>query len=182
VVTPGTTVAAGDELARVIRTDRVWLDVSVAADELSLFHSAAVRAVLLEDRQQQVTRLDDVRLISVAPEISRSNGRASVRIDTSSPQNLLLGSTVTAEVLFAGSDEGIVVPSSAIVDDGGVAVVYLQLTGESFVRQGVEVVQRQGDVVRVEGLLAGQRVVTRGGDSIRRASLMSSGGGEGHVH
>lgn len=182
MVTPGTTIAAGDPLARVIRTDRVWLDLSVAAADLTLFRSTELRAVLLAS-ERGLTRIDeDVRLVSVAPEISRSNGRASVRIEVLRPPDLLLGSTVSAEALFAGSDEGIVVPSSAVVDDGGVSVVYLQLAGESFVRQEVDVVHRQGDLLRVEGLLAGQRVVTRGGDAIRRASLVASGGAHGHVH
>jgi hypothetical protein len=61
-------------------------------------------------------------------------------------------------------------------------VVYLQLSGERFVRQEVEVVARQGAVALVEGLVAGQRLVTRGGDAIRRAALMSSGEAHGHMH
>jgi hypothetical protein len=46
----------------------------------------------------------------------------------------------------------------------------------------VEVVARQGAVALVEGLVAGQRLVTRGGDAIRRAALMSSGEAHGHMH
>jgi hypothetical protein len=34
----------------------------------------------------------------------------------------------------------------------------------------------------VTGVPAGARVVTRGADAVRRASLLSSGAPEGHVH
>ena len=93
-----------------------------------------------------------------------------------------LGSTVAAQVLMAGEESGIVVPASALVDDGGVPVVFLQLSGEDFQRQTVTVLGRQGDEVLVGGLAPGQRLVTRGGDAIRRSSLMASGEAHGHVH
>jgi hypothetical protein len=94
----------------------------------------------------------------------------------------VLGATLQAEVLFLREREGIVVPATAVVDDGGAAVVYLQLSGERFARQEVEVVARQGDRALVDGLVPGQRLVARGGEAIRRASLMSAGAIEGHVH
>jgi hypothetical protein len=78
--------------------------------------------------------------------------------------------------------EGIVVPTSALVDDGGVTIVYLQLSGERFARQPVRVVAREGELALVENLTPGQRLVTRGGDAIRRSSLLSSGEAQGHVH
>ena len=93
-----------------------------------------------------------------------------------------LGSTVAAQILSTEELSGVVVPASALVDDGGVTVAYLQLSGESFVRQEVTVLERQGDRVLVDHLVPGQRLVTRGGDAIRRSSLMSSGEAQGHVH
>jgi hypothetical protein len=73
-------------------------------------------------------------------------------------------------------------PDSAVVDDAGVPVVYVQLQGESFSRRVVDVHHRQGDLVLVDGVLAGERIVTVGGAAIRRASLLASGSVEGHVH
>jgi hypothetical protein len=73
-------------------------------------------------------------------------------------------------------------PDSAVVDDAGESVVYVQLDGESFSRREVVVRHRQGDELLVEGVLPGERVVTLGGAAIRRASLMASGEAQGHVH
>ena len=79
-------------------------------------------------------------------------------------------------------DEALDGAISALIDDGGVEVVYLQLSGEEFARQPVEVVARQGKRAIVEGLEAGQRLVTRGGEAIRRSSLLATGEVQGHVH
>ena len=87
-----------------------------------------------------------------------------------------------AEILLGGERTGIVVPESALVDDGGVMVVYLQIDGESFARAEVEVVSRQSGMALVEGLEPGARLVVRGGNAIRRATLVSQGGGADHIH
>jgi hypothetical protein len=43
-------------------------------------------------------------------------------------------------------------------------------------------VARQAGFVQVDGVNAGERVVTTGGNDIRRAALLSTGQVEGHVH
>jgi hypothetical protein len=93
-----------------------------------------------------------------------------------------LGSLVTAEILLPEKTPGVVVPAGAIVDDAGVPVVYVQVEGESFERREITVVARQGSSAVVDGIREDERIVVRGGAAIRRASLLSSGEVEGHVH
>ncbi|HUP45905.1 MAG TPA: efflux RND transporter periplasmic adaptor subunit [Thermoanaerobaculia bacterium] len=180
--TPGTTVAAGDELARLVRTDSLWLEIALppsGAREIA----AGVAGVVLVDREGPPIRITDgLRLISVAPVISRETGTVTVLIEMPPDAGLALGVTVEAHVLTTVQRPGVVIPSTAVVDDGGVPIVYLQLGGESFVRQEISVLSRQGDLMLVDHLVPGQRLVTRGGNAIRRASLLSSGAVEGHVH
>jgi membrane fusion protein, heavy metal efflux system len=97
-------------------------------------------------------------------------------------EELPIGSSVEAEVVLAGERRGIVVPESALVDDSGVTVAYVQDSGESFARRELRVVARQGARALVTGLTAGERLVTRGGAAVRRSSLLSAGAPEGHVH
>ena len=123
----------------------------------------------------------NLSLVSVAPEVSPETGAVAVLLEAPAT-GLLLGTSLEAQVLSTAEREGLVIPSSALVDDGGVAVVYLQLSGESFIRQEVHVLERQGDRLLVERLIPGQRLVTRGGEAIRRSSLMASGEAHGHVH
>ena len=74
------------------------------------------------------------------------------------------------------------IPDTALVDDGGQTVVYVQLEGESFARREVEVLAREGRLVLVDGLSEGERLVSVGGAAIRRTTLLGSGGAPDHVH
>jgi hypothetical protein len=125
---------------------------------------------------------EGVRLVSVAPQVDAATGTVEVLLEAPAEGRLVLGTAVQVQILLAAARAGVVVPASARVDDGGVPVVYLQLAGERFARQEIHVIEEQGDRLLVAGLLPGQRLVTRGGDAIRRSSLLASGQSHGHVH
>jgi RND family efflux transporter MFP subunit len=180
---PGAAVGAGEALARIVRAGASWLEVSLTPDDATLLAAEGAAGMVVELASSQPRRLaaDAVRLVSIAPEVDAATGKVVALVEVDDPQ-LILGATLEVEVLLESQREGIVVPTSSLVDDGGVIVVYLQQSGESFARQEVEVITRQSDQALVEGLAPGQRLVTRGGDAIRRAGLLSSGPPEGHVH
>ena len=183
--TPGATVAAGDSLARLVRTDVVWVEVALPPEGARRLAASGVRGLVLEDPESEAVRVEEgLSLVSIAPEVSPRTGTVTVLLQAPglAGAGIALGSTVAAQILLNEEETGIVVPESALIDDGGVPVVFVQLSGESFVRQRVTVLERQGDRARVERLAPGQRLVTRGGDAIRRSSLMASGEAEGHVH
>ena len=75
------------------------------------------------------------------------------------------------------------VPETAIVDDAGRKVVYVQVEGESFERRLVALGIRSGGWVQVtSGVAKGERVVSRGAYEIK---LAASGGAvpeHGHAH
>lgn len=189
--TPGAGAGAAQRLARVVRTDAVWLAVALPPNASSRLAGGLSGLVLTgaaaggSDGETAAGSLrfgpEETRLVSVAPGVDPETGKLDALIEI--PGSAVpLGSTWNAGVLLAAEDEGIVVPTSALVDDGGQTVVFLQLGGETFVRQPVEVEARQGDRALVAGLVPGQRLVTRGGESIRRSTLMETGAGHGHVH
>jgi len=76
-----------------------------------------------------------------------------------------------------------VVPESAIVDDGGRPVIFIQQAGESFLRRPVKLGIREGGLVQVlEGASPGERVVTRGAHLVRLSAMCSQVPAHGHVH
>ena len=75
-------------------------------------------------------------------------------------------------------------PASAVQDESGIPVVYVQSGGESFERNLVEVGARVGERVEiVAGLEPGQRVVSKGAYLIRLSTAKAgSSGHAGHAH
>jgi multidrug efflux pump subunit AcrA (membrane-fusion protein) len=76
-----------------------------------------------------------------------------------------------------------VVPESAIIDDAGRPVVFVQRGGETFLRRPVKLGIRNHGLVQVlEGVNAGDRVVTKGAYLIRLSTMSSAVPAHGHVH
>jgi membrane fusion protein, heavy metal efflux system len=179
---PGATVEAGAPLARLVRTDLVWIEVLLSVDEARQLEQTPLAGAVLSFAEGASQRLEDgVRLVAVAPSVDPATGLVAAWIEAPGA-GLVRGATPGVRLLLDERVEGIVVPASALVDDGGVPVVYLQLSGERFARQPVHVLAREGARVLVEQLAPGQRLVTRGGEAIRRSSLLASGDAHGHVH
>ncbi|MEO1368373.1 MAG: HlyD family secretion protein, partial [Acidobacteriota bacterium] len=75
--TPGATVAAGDALARVVRTDAVWLEAALSpADAAQLTPGQDPRGLLVTPPGGRRTiEISDARLVSVAPEAAARTGK-----------------------------------------------------------------------------------------------------------
>ncbi len=184
-ITPGQVVEAGATLARLVKTDPLWVEVHLRPGDAARFDEdpAGLQLSLAGLDRPVVFAASDVRLVSRFPEVDAGTGTVGVLLQVPGGRGeVRLGSAVEAEILLPAAREGIVVPSSALVDDGGVSVVYLQTGGESFVRQQVQVIAQQGERALLFGLEPGQRLVTRGGGAIRRAVLMSGSEAHGHQH
>ena len=184
-VTPGQAVGAGTALARLVKTDRLWIEVALrpAAAAWLTSDPAGLYLEVAGLERAYAFAAEEVRLVSRAPEIDDETGTVGVILEVPGRRaELPLGSVAEAEVVLPSVRSGLVIPSSALVDDGGVDVVYVQLDGETFVRREVTTVARQGERLLVEGLAEGERLVVRGGAAIRRATLMTGSEDHGHVH
>lgn len=96
---------------------------------------------------------------------------------------LPVGQSAFLHLLTGETAPAPVVPLTAVVDDAGRPIVFVQLSGETFERRAVTLGAREGDHVQiVSGLKAGDRVVTRGAHLVRLASLSTSVPAHGHVH
>ena len=96
---------------------------------------------------------------------------------------LAVGQATSLYLLMAETAARPVVPAAAIVDDAGRPIVFVQREGETFERRAVTIGARSGDLVQIlEGVTAGERVVTTGAYLVRLASLSTSVPAHGHVH
>jgi multidrug efflux pump subunit AcrA (membrane-fusion protein) len=98
-------------------------------------------------------------------------------------RRLAINQAVHVRLLTTATAVAPAVPESAIVDDGGRPVVFIQASGEAFLRKPIQLGIREGGYVQVlEGVFPGERVVTRGAHLIRLAAMSSQVPAHGHVH
>jgi cobalt-zinc-cadmium efflux system membrane fusion protein len=96
---------------------------------------------------------------------------------------LAVNQTVFLRLLLTPAGRMPVIPESAIIDDGGRPVVFVQKGGETFLRRPVKLGVRNGGMVQVlEGVTAGDRVVTKGAYLIRLSTMSNSVPAHGHIH
>jgi RND family efflux transporter MFP subunit len=96
---------------------------------------------------------------------------------------LVVGQSVFLHLLMGQTPPGPVVPAAAVVDDAGRPIVFVQREGETFERRAVTLGPRTGDLVQVvDGVTAGERVVTKGAYLVRLAALSTTVPAHGHVH
>jgi multidrug efflux pump subunit AcrA (membrane-fusion protein) len=90
---------------------------------------------------------------------------------------------LSVRLLTKASNVAPAVPESALVDDAGRPIVFVQASGEGFIRRPVKVGIREGGYVEVtEGVFPGERVVVRGAHLVRLATMSSQVPAHGHVH
>jgi RND family efflux transporter MFP subunit len=179
--TPGASVDEGARLFKLIAVDRVHVVGALPEAALSRLDDLAgaelevpgAGAPLLLERLVTVGRVvdEDTRTVPIIYELPNPDRR------------LAIGQAVTLRVFGASSTDAVTVPESAIVDDGGQPVVFVQIGGESFERRPVRLGHREGGDVQVTGDVAeGDRVVTVGAPLIRLAALSPQAPAHGHTH
>jgi cobalt-zinc-cadmium efflux system membrane fusion protein len=178
--TPGSTVQAGQRLYRVVATDAVHVLASVPEGEAEhVRRIVAGELVLAPDkppiqlgRPLSAGRVIDpaTRTIAILFQLPNSNGAVAV------------GQVVSVRLFTSVAKSASTVPESAIVEDAGQPVVFVQVGGESFARRAVQPGGRESGFVEVTGLKPGERVVTQGAYLIRLAALSGQVPTHGHVH
>jgi membrane fusion protein, heavy metal efflux system len=181
----GVALSTGQPLVHVANPDRLWVEARVTEADAPLLATPA--GILLSPAAGEPRSLDvgtDVRLVGSGGAIDPATRTLPVIIEApAAAVGLPIGTFLPGRVYTGKSQRGLALPASAVTDDAGVPVVFVQLEGESFERRPVEISYRDGAWVRVvAGVAAGERVVTRGVPQVRLASTGSAEIGHGHAH
>jgi membrane fusion protein, heavy metal efflux system len=92
---------------------------------------------------------------------------------------MLADVTITTERTSAP----VAIPLAALVSEQGRPTAYVMLAGELFQKRELTLGLRDEGFVEVRGgLAAGERVATRGANSVRLAALSPASFGHGHAH
>lgn len=180
-ITPGSRAEAGAVLFTIVDPSVVWLTANVAAS-LAPQVSRGPGAMFRIDGD---ARLRDARsVVSIGSIIDPSTRTLPVIYQVANPDGRIhIGALASVTIRTGVQESGVVIPASAIIEENGRPIVFVQVSGETFIRREVELGPRTTDRVLVRaGLSAGERVVTGSAYQVRLASLSTSVPAHGHEH
>lgn len=187
-VRPGAFVRAGDVLFTLADPARRWLEVYVPEKFALNIRSASgawLAPEVLDSEQTVVLDADNqARVVNINTVINETSRTAAVTVEYPSDKGpTLIGARYPAHVLYGQPRARLAIPRSAIIDDGGQAVVYVQTGGETFTRRSVRLGIVDGGKVEVlDGVNADEWVVSRGAYYVKLASTGGDKIGHGHAH
>ena len=179
--TPGASVEAGSRLFRIIALDRVHV-VGALPEAVLPQIDGLIGAELEVPGMGQPVVLDS--LVAVGRVLDQQARTVPIIYELREPdRRLAIGHAVSLRLFVGAATEAATVPDSAIVDDAGQPVVFVQVGGESFERRPIQLGNRESGLVQIVGDVSpGERVVVRGAPLIRLAALSPQVPAHGHTH
>jgi membrane fusion protein, heavy metal efflux system len=178
----GGAVQAGAELMRIGNPNALWLVAHVPEAQASRVSSPTGIDIVRGTGSATFMNGQAVRLVQAGGFVDERTRTMDV-IFAGSVLGLRPGQRVQGRLRTGLRENQLAIPISAVINEGGQNVVYVQVEGEAFERRPVQLGLRSGDLVAVEGdLKAGERVVTEGAAAVRAAAATPGAFGHGHAH
>lgn len=180
-ITPGSRVEAGTLLFSIIDPSVVWLTVNVPAALASRIGGRSGASFELEGAGR---RFQTRRTVSIGSVIDPQSRTLPLIYEVSNANGLIrVGSTARVAIRTDHRVTGVVIPASAVLDEDGRPIVYVQTEGETFAKRELMLGgQDRERVLVLGGIKSGDRVVTGAAYQVRLASLSTSVPLEGHAH
>ncbi|BDD03307.1 efflux RND transporter periplasmic adaptor subunit [Aureibacter tunicatorum] len=122
-------------------------------------------------------------IISTGKKISSENPMLPVSAIVNEHIDMPLGSYTETAISIGEPQNVPLVPASALLEDYGKFSVILQISGEVYTQRNVKLGRRNGAYAEVlEGLKAGDVVVTEGAFQVKMASMSGQTPAHGHAH
>lgn len=185
-VSPGAFAAEGALLFHIVDRRALWLELRVPESEAVRLVSPGGASFRVDGIEQgfDIVAGKNGRLVAVGGAVDATTRSVPVVFEFEKPDaRLRIGMAVKAQVFVDAPREAVVIPTSAVLDESGIAVVFVMTNGEAFERRPVRLGAHDGDWVEVvEGLEPGQRVVSRGTYLVKLAAANTGQIGHGHAH
>jgi membrane fusion protein, heavy metal efflux system len=180
-VVAGSRVEAGQHLLTVVDPAVVWLRVRVPAGQSASVHRTSGAWFQPEGSEQ---RFHTTRVLSVGTVLDSVSRTIPVLFEVRNADRVLtVGSLAEVEIETGTRATGVAIPLSAVLDEDGRPVAYVQVSGEEFEKRDLVLGGRDGTHALVmSGIAAGERVVSGAAVQVRLASLSTSVPAHGHEH
>lgn len=176
----GEQVTPGEAILEITNFETVWVEAPLFERDLHLVRAngkASFTTTAFPDREFHGTLVDVGEIIEEEKRAAHAifsvpNPGRALRVGMQASVRLDAGESVTA----------MMVPREAVLDNEGKKIVYVLLSGEEFERREVKLGDEYGERIAVlEGLKAGERVVTQGALQLKLQELNPASAGA-HTH
>jgi len=176
---PGETIATEDDLMTVADLSTVWVQADLYEKDI---HAAR------EGQQAEVVvaaypdRVFTGKITYVSDVLDPNTRTAKVRVEVPNPQDLLkVEMFATVRIPTLGTRTALAIPANAVQNVDGTAVAFVKGEGDRFEKRALKLGQRSGGWVEiVEGLRAGETVVTEGSFLLKSEAKKADLGHEEH--
>ena len=180
-VVPGARVDAGTSLFTVVDPSVIWLRVNVPADKAGLvgMHSGASFRT-----GGSPIEFESGRVVSVGSVVDPQSRSVPVIYQVANRAGAIkVGAVANVAVRTHQRVEGVLIPTSAIIEEEGNPIAFVQISGERFERRQLTIggSERGFTLVR-SGINDRERVVTGAPYQVRLASLSTAVPAHGHEH
>jgi membrane fusion protein, heavy metal efflux system len=183
--TSGENVDEGQLLFDVIDLDRVWLVARVFEPDVPRVDGARTAWFTIEGYDEPFT-VDETnaKLVTIGRVIDPRTRTVPVIFEVDNQAGKLrIGNFAKVVIATGAPRRALAIPESAIVDDAGKPIAYVMIEGEAFERRPLRLgIRSNGWVEVLEGVAAGEHVVTRGAYEIKLQSAAGAVPAHGHVH
>ncbi len=184
-VTPGQQLAEGDRLYTVMDLRRVWLVAHVYEADVARVGGAVGATFTLDGHPAPFAIAPpDGRVVTLGHVVDAATRTVPLVFELANPDGQLrVGNLARVEIQAGPATPALAVPTSAVIDDGGRPIVYVQAHGEAFTRRAVTLGNRAADWVEVrDGVALGEHVVSTGAYEVKLAASSGAVPAHGHAH
>ncbi len=185
-VTPGAYLQEGDALFHVVNTDILRLEIQVPEADIARLINPQGAWFTVDgfDTSFHIDLAKGDRLVASGSIVDPQTRTVPLVFEFPNVDNKLrIGMFARVNVIVGEPREAIAIPSTAVQEHGGLAVVYVQFHDDAFERRVVELGIRDGDAIEVKrGINQGEKVVTKGSYLIQLAASGPQEAGHGHGH
>lgn len=183
--TAGQVLEEGAHLFTVIDLRRVWLEARVFEPDIPKVEGARSAWFRLEGYDQPfVVGENNGRVVTIGRVIDPRSRTVPVIFEVDNPDGTFrIGQFAKVGIAAGAPRRGVAIPEIAIVEESGRPTAYVQLDGEAFTRRPLRLGTRdRGWVEVLEGVAAGERVVTKGAYEIKLSAASGVIPAHGHAH
>jgi multidrug efflux pump subunit AcrA (membrane-fusion protein) len=183
----GEHVSAEHPVMTILASDRVLIEARVPEADLEAVGTggdALYEAPGSPGKLVPILGPGGGRLVLPGLEVEHETRTAAIVYEVPNPEGRLrIGMSLAVELETARRADALAIPASAVVEESGQPVAFVQVSGETFEKRHLALgVRDAGRVEVVSGLSPGDRVVTRGGYAIRLAAASAILPAYGHAH